>query len=349
MKKFLCVMAVVLLTTTVLFAAGQQTGGSASSAPAQAGTKVKWIFSATNAADNPSVVTARTMADRITARTNGNWTFEFYPAATLANEADTVEMTRTGTVHWIQTGATFMEVYLPEAGALGLPYLFRRWEDQRKFLRDSPFMTSKWKELETLTGLRYVDSLNLGARNLTTRGIKSVKSPADLRGAKIRSQQPQSRQNMVNALGATAVPMSLEEVYIAIQTGVIQGQENPIINIYLNKFYEVSDDLYKTEHSYGEGSYFVNGLAFDRLPEEYKAIWNEEWPVMMKEFEALTSKSEEEAEAAIRASGVRIWEQKDLNMQAFWDSAADMIQKNYMSNPVWTAVINAVNQYCGYK
>jgi tripartite ATP-independent transporter DctP family solute receptor len=345
MKKTVALCMVLLLTAGVVFAGGKQDSGAAASADA----KVKWIFSATNPGDHPSIITAKAMADRITARTNGNWTFEFYPGGALAGEPDAVEMTRTGTVNWISTSSMFMETYVAPAGALGLPYLFRSWEDQRKFTEESPYMKNLWKTLEQNTNLRFVTCLNLGARDLTTKGVKRVRTPADLNGAKIRSQPPESRQNMVNSLGATAVPMSLGEVYVAIQTGVIQGQENPITTVWVSKFYEVTDDLYKTEHSYGEMAYFVNGPSFDKLPDEYKKIWDEELKIMIKETNEAMDKSEKEAEQNIKNAGVRIWEQSDLDMPAFYKSAADMINAKYMSNADWAAVVKEVNNYCGYN
>lgn len=342
MKKTLA----LLLALTMIFAFC--VGGATASADDVPDVKVNWVFSCTNAADNPSVIIAQEMADRVTERTNGNWTFSFYPASALAGEADAVEMTRIGTVHWIQTTSTYMELYMPEFGALGLPYLFRSWDDQLSFTKDSEFMKDLFAQLEEQTGLRWIGSLNAGARQLVTCGIDPIKCPADLNGAKIRSQQPESRQNMVASLGATPVPMSLDEVYIAMQTGVIDGQENPTNTIWINKFYEITDDLYKTEHNYGEMGYFLNAAAYDALPEEYKAIWDEEWAVLMERTAEAFIAAEGEAEQAIRDSGVRIWEQEDLDMQAFYDSAAAMIEEKYMSDPVWAGVVNAVNEYCGY-
>lgn len=338
-----------LLAFAVLCVALQSAYVGAAQGGSMPDVKVKWVFTAMNVADHPGVTTIRDMAARIKERTNGNWTIELYPAGILANEADAVEMTRAGTVNLIQTSVMFMELYMPEFGALGFPYLFRSWNDMHNFINNSEFMKEKWSTLEKSFGLRYVDCLYTGARDLVTKGVQRVRSPADLKGAKIRSQQPPSRQNMVASLGATPVPMSLEEVYIATQTGVIQGQENPIATIWINKFYEVTDDLYKTAHNYADMAYFVNAEGFDALPAEYKQVWHEEWGRMIDEFDVIFLAAEKESEENIRKHGVRIWTQDDMDMQAFYDSAADMIEKNYMGNPTFAAVVKAVRSFCGYE
>src|SRR5262249_29210444 len=121
--------------------------------------------------------------------------------------------------------------------------------------------------------LHIVRSQYLGARHVVLRQEKDVKVPADLAGLKLRVPGSEAWQFLGNALGANATPLAFEEIYLALQTGTIDGLENPLPDIISNKFYEVSKQIVLTGHMVANTFFtmsntFWNGLSDD----EKKAI-----------------------------------------------------------------------------
>ncbi|MEP9386452.1 TRAP transporter substrate-binding protein DctP [Mesorhizobium sp. KR9-304] len=120
-------------------------------------------------------------------------------------------------------------------------------------------------------GLHIVRSQYLGSRQVMLRKPKEVKVPADLAGLKLRMPGSEAWQFLGNALGANATPLSFEEIYLALQTGTIDGLENPLPDIISNKFYEVAKQVVLTNHMVSNTFFTFAGGFWNGLSDEEKA------------------------------------------------------------------------------
>jgi tripartite ATP-independent transporter DctP family solute receptor len=154
--------------------------------------------------------------------------------------------------------------------------------------------------------LHIVRSQYLGSRHVVLRQEKDVKTPADLAGVKLRVPGSEAWQFLGNALGANATPLAFEEIYLALQTGTIDGLENPLPDIISNKFYEVSKQIVLTGHMVANTFFtfsntFWNGLGDD----EKKAIESAEAAAKKFNDDGVVA-TEKEAVAFLEGKGVKV-------------------------------------------
>jgi len=154
--------------------------------------------------------------------------------------------------------------------------------------------------------LHIVRSQYLGSRQVMLRTVRDVKVPADLAGLKLRMPGSEAWQFLGNALGANATPLSFEEIYLALQTGTIDGLENPLSDILSSKFYEVAKQIVLTDHMVSNTFFTMAGPFWDSLsPEEKAAIEKAEDEA--KAFnDAGVLGTEKEAVAMLESNGVTV-------------------------------------------
>jgi tripartite ATP-independent transporter DctP family solute receptor len=314
------------------------------------GEKMVWLLPQTQNEDNPSCIASDAFAEAMAEATGGRWTIEVYYGGSMGSENETLEMCRVNTIQIVPANVSSMEQYIPDFGVFVLPYLFRTWDDLDDYIHNSPKCVDLWTRLQDATNLKMISVMNNGTRCLSTVGIDPIKSPEDLKGTKIRSMEAPVWQNVISCLGGSPIAVAFNELYVALQTGVVQGQDNPLALTYSQKFYEVLDDFYKTDHCYNTSSYYVNADAWNGLSDSDKELFNELWQeYMIDYYNEIYADFEANAIAEMEKSGLRIWEQEDLDMEAFYASADEMIQREYMSNEIYAGYITDVKEYCGYN
>lgn len=357
MKKGLAILIMVLMVFNIVGCSSNDSentnvGGSkeASSSDTTKKDSVVWKMCNGVSDTHPQSITLEKFAEEFSKATNGRITIEVYHNNSLGSEEELTEMTRTNTLQGFFGNVTSgLPSFMDEFGVFALPYLFRTYDDAHEYLTQSEKAKELWDELEGMTNLKFIgDSLN-GSRALTTANT-IVKSPEDLNGIMLRSMTAQVWQDVISSLGATPVPISYNELYVALQTGVVEGQDNGIANVFDAKFYEVQKYFYKTEHGYTISGFFTNTEAWNSLSEDeqksFKDLFNkyciDEYNVLMEEYY-------KEAEEACEEAGMQIIEQDELDMQAFYDNAAKMVDKKYMSNDKYKEIILDIRNYFGYK
>lgn len=196
--------------------------------------------------DYPTTMGMKYMGKLLDERSNGRIKMQVYGGAQLGQEKETIEMTQAGTIAFNRINAAPLGSFSPAIGVYSLPYIFRD-EDHLWKVLEGPVGKGLMKGLETsnLVGLAYYDS---GARSFYTKG-KAIKTPADMKGMKIRVQQSKIFVELINSLGASATPMNYGEVYSGLQTGIIDGAENNAPSLWTSKHYEVAKYYSLDEHS----------------------------------------------------------------------------------------------------
>jgi len=226
-------------------------------------------------ADATDVLTSRKhaqcmiFANLVNARGGGRIEVQVYGAGALGAEREYVEAIMAGTVQaGIASGV--MGGFLREAMVTDIPYLFPSASIAWKVL-DGPFGDKLSNLLLEKTGLRNLAFAEVGFRHFTN-DVRPIKSPADVKGLKIRVQENPLFMTLIKALGGNPTPIAWTEVYTALQTGVVDGHENPISSTVFAKIYEVQKYLTLDGHVYGVDWFVMNNKFFESLPEDLRYI-----------------------------------------------------------------------------
>ncbi len=198
------------------------------------------------------------LKEAVEKRSGGQIKVDLFPSSQLGGEREMQEMVSLGTLEMTVTGVAV--IYEPLYALLEAPFLYRD-RDHIKKVMASP-MVAELGESLLKKGIRYVGFYENGFRNITN-GKRAINAPADVKGLKIRTPENLAQIETFKALGAVATPMAFSELYNALAQGVVDGQENPLQNIWNGKFYEVQKHLAMTGHIYNS-AYVVVSEAFGK-------------------------------------------------------------------------------------
>ncbi|WP_091181949.1 TRAP transporter substrate-binding protein [Paramicrobacterium humi] len=225
------------------------------------------------AASTPVNQGALRFKDTVEKKTDGRVTVEVYPAEQLGSEPEMIEGLELGSVSIAIVATAVLADTCPQFGAYALPYVIEGDTSEEQYANLRKLTGSKFNEdivekcAEDTGNLVVDNSWWYGNRNLTTRSTE-VNVPEDMRGLDIRTPPADLHTMGIKAFGAQAVPMAFSEVYTALDTGVIDGQENPISTIYENALFEVQDYLSLTKHMTQNQTLVMNNDFFEGLPKE---------------------------------------------------------------------------------
>lgn len=203
-------------------------------------------------------------AKRAAELSNGQVSVEVFPAGVMGTHQSCQEQVAMGTLDFYPTTAGLVSVFDPNRTQelIELPYLFDSYAQAYAFM-DTPFV-SKFYEPLLARGIRYLATWDNGFRQMTN-SVRPINKPDDMKGLKIRVVQSEMSINIINALGGSGVPMSYSELYTALSQKVVDGQENPFMNIYASKFYEVQKFLSVTRHQYSTLPVIMSEKTWNKL------------------------------------------------------------------------------------
>lgn len=237
----------------------------AMAAPASADT---WRYAFEEALTEVQGVFAQKFKEEIEANTDHE--IELYPFGTLGKSSDIMEQTQTGILQFVDQSPGFTGALIPEAQVFFVPYMLPDQHDALvKFFRDSKAIHELFPPLYAAQGLELLTMFPEGEVAMTTQ--EPVSSPADLNEVKFRVMTNPLLVESYKAFGATPTPLPWGEVYGALQTGIIQGQENPTFFIESTKMYEVTNDITYAGHNNFTTAVMANKDFFDGLSDEDKS------------------------------------------------------------------------------
>jgi tripartite ATP-independent transporter DctP family solute receptor len=272
--------------TRALACAAAAVGLAFTAAAAQAQTKLKWAH--VYEIGEPYHVQALWAADEIKKRTNGKYEIQVFPASQLGNENQINEGLGLGTVDMIYTGAAFAGSIHKPIAITNAPFILRDFEHW-KLYRDSKLFRDIAKGYEDKTRHKVVTLTYYGQRHLTAN--KEIKKPEDMKGMKLRVPPAPLYLMFTKSVGANATPIAFAEVYLALQQGTVDGQENPLPTIMAKKFYEVQSHVMLTGHITESLLSIVGSHVWAKLSADEK-----------KAFEEVLSQAASKASDEIRAS-----------------------------------------------
>lgn len=302
---------------------------------AQAPTKLTFGHGA--APGNPRHEAAVKFAETIKARTNGRLEIQVAHSAQLGDDAAMITALRSGTLDISANSQGAMANVVPEYAALGLPFLFTDMQKAWQLL-DGPVgeELSKRTAAKGMVVLGYWDN---GIRHVTNNK-RPIKTPADINGLKIRTPPDTMTMDIMQALGADAQQIKFSELYVALQQGVVDGQENPLTNIASAKLYEVQKYLSLTGHKYEANPFVMSKRSWERLSTADQKVFMEAAAEATQMQRKLSKEADEKLTTDLKAKGVQI---DTVDRKAFVE-ATKAVYTKWGSGPAGDFVKRVVQQ-----
>jgi tripartite ATP-independent transporter DctP family solute receptor len=252
-------------------------------------------------------------AGEIAERTDGRYEITVYPASQLGKESDINQGLTLGTVDIIISGSSFAAREFPPIGVTYYPYIFRDADHLLAYAKSDVYkeLTAGYEEA---SGHHIAATTYYGTRHSTAN--KDVTQCSDLEGVKMRVPDVPAYLAMPQSCGANTAPIAFAEVYLALQNGTVDAQENPLTTIEAKKFYEVQTNIALTGHIVDHLNTIVSQTRWASLSDEDKAIFTE---VMQESAERATQKivaREAELVDEFKAKGINVTEVDKATFEA---------------------------------
>ena len=203
---------------------------------------------------------------RVQEKLKGKVVVQLYGSSQLGDDTEMMQKVKLGTLD-LSLPSTVMSSVVPSFGLFEMPYLVRDREHMKRIEKDIVWPTLSPQAEKS--GYKILAVWENGFRQITTNSRPIVK-PEDLKGIKLRVPKGKWRVKMFQAYGASPSAMGLSEVFVALQTGVMDGQENPLTQIYTSKFQEVQKYLSMTDHVYTPAYLVTSVRRWEALPADVR-------------------------------------------------------------------------------
>ena len=297
-------------------------------------------FSHVVAKDTPKGKAAERFKELAETATKGRVKIELYPNSTLYKDKEELEALQLGAVQMLAPSlAKFGPLGIKEFELFDLPYIF---PDKAALDRvtDGPIGHDLLKKLEPkgLLGLAFWDN---GFKMMSSN--RPMHTPASMKGLKLRIQASKVLDAQMRALGANPQVMAFSEVYQALQTGVVDGAENPPSNLYTQKMHEVQKPLTATNHGYIGYAVIVNKKFWDKLPADLRAQLETAMKEATKYADTIAQQENDQALEAVKKFGKTLIYTPTEKEKAEWRAALLPVHKT-MEERIGKELINAVNK-----
>lgn len=252
-------------------------------------------------------------------RLDGQAKVSVYGSSQLGSDSQMLNKLKLGTMD-LALPSSIMSSVAPEFSLFEMPYLIEDRDHMRRvrddFLRDTLYEAAEGKNYK-LIGI-----WENGFRQITNN-VRPINVPSDLDGIKLRTPSGVWRVEMFESYGASPAPMALSEAFVALQTGAMDGQENPLIQIYSQRFQEVQDYLSLSNHVYTP-AYVLAGASWSRLPEEVRQVLVETAEEVEEYALEQGAKLDDSLLAKFEEAGMEI---NKVDTKAFVDGSAKIYKK----------------------
>lgn len=229
-------------------------------APAGAQTVLK--FSHTDNPDGLRDQAAKLFAQKVEQYTQGRYKVRVFPSGQLANDPKAIEQLQLGGVDFTVSATGSYATHLRTLNLTALPFLVDTYEQGWKFYDESKWLQKQFSLLPS-KGFRYLATFEAGFRCFSTK--MPLNSPADAKGKKMRVYPNDMIRWIMESIGFSPVVLPVTEVYLAIQQGTVDGQENPIDTIYSLRFYEVAKYITLTNHVYSPIPLTISEITWSKF------------------------------------------------------------------------------------
>ncbi len=302
-------------------------------------------FSHVVAADTPKGKAADMFAKKAAELTGGKVKVEVYANSTLYKDKEEMEALQLGAVQMLAPSlAKFGPLGVKEFEVFDLPFIFNGYDDLHK-VTNGPVGKQLLSKLEPkgIRGLAFWDN---GFKSFSANS--PIKAPADLKGKKMRIQSSKVLEEQMRSVGSMPQVMAFSEVYQALQTGVVDGTENPISNLYTQKMHEVQKHLTLTEHGYLGYAVIVNKKYWDGLPADIRKQREDAMEQSTRYANQIAKVENDSSLEAVKKSGkTAVYAPTKDERLAFKKAMVSVHQK--MESRVGKETIQAVYRDTGFK
>ncbi|WP_206169658.1 TRAP transporter substrate-binding protein [Tropicibacter alexandrii] len=307
MNKFLMSAAAAALAVT---------GATGAMAACDDGEIVIKFSHVTNTDKHPKGIAATMFQERVNEEMNGKACVEVFPNSTLYNDDQVLEAMLNGDVQMAAPSLSKFEQFTKQFRIFDLPFMFKNIEAVDAF--QSSDAGQAMKESMVRRGLLGLQFWHNGMKQMSAN--KPLNSPSDAAGLKFRVQPSDVIKAQMEAIGVSPQPMAFSEVYGALQTGVVDGQENTWSNIYGQKFFEVQDGITETNHGIIDYMVVTSVDWWDSLPEDVRTQLATILEEVTTERNAAVGQVDSDARQAILDAGSTIRELDAEQRQAWVDA-----------------------------
>lgn len=284
-KKRAAILAVLLVFCLTIILSGCSSSGSNSAAAtdnseteqtsntSSDGQDVSvWNVASIQTEDHPQTQAVIKMGELFSEKTNGRYKFNVYPNELLGPQRETLEQVQYGVIEMAVIGNANISSFVDGFLTFEMPYLFDNIEQQKTFFTNSDNVSDLYAQTEQYN-FKIATYFTAGTRNMYAS--KPIRTLDDLKGMKIRTAESETYSQMMQALGGSATPMSMGEVFTAIQSGVVDGAENNEASYANSKHYEIAPYYSYTQHLCVPDFLIVNTDLYNSLSDEDKQAFNE--------------------------------------------------------------------------
>ncbi len=213
---------------------------------------------------------AEQFAAEVKDKSGGKIEISIQPNAVLGDDRSMMEQAAAGALDFTFAESARFQIYYPVAEVYALPYMIKDFDTAKKALFDTPSGQDLMKKIHDEKGMTILAQAYNGTRQTTSN--KAINSIDDMKGLKLRV--PNAKTNLAYAknVGASPTPMAFSEVYLALQTNAVDGQENPLPTIQAQKFYEVQKYLAMTNHILNDALYLASNETLKKLPADLQEV-----------------------------------------------------------------------------
>lgn len=258
--------AAALLITAAL---AMSAGCGKSTADGEEVQRYAWPLATASPEDTVTQIFAEAFAGEVGRLSDGKMKIQVYPNSTLGGDRELLETCRDGDIPFVIQNTAPQVTFMPDLAIFDMPCRFDTIEEVREKVDDEAFYGLLENVYED-GGYKLLGYADQGFRVMSTN--KNVTSFADFKGQKIRTMENSYHLDFWKAIGAAPTPMTFSEVYIGLQQGTIDAQENPYEVIVSNRLYEQQDYVVETNHLPHLISLIVSDSFFQELPEEKQEI-----------------------------------------------------------------------------
>lgn len=280
-----------------------------------------WPLGTSSPEDTVTQIYAEKFADEVSRLSDGKMKIEVYPNSTLGGDRELLESCRDGDIPFVVQNTAPQVTFLPDTAVFDLPSAFSTIEEAREAV-DNPEFYQKMEKVYEDGGYKLLGYADQGFRVMSTN--KEIRDISDFKGQKIRTMENSYHLDFWKDLGANPTPMTFSEVYIGLQQGTIDAQENPYEVIVSSKLYEQQDYVVETNHLPHYISLIVSDEFYKDLPEDQQKIITEAAETAKEYARQASDDRIDDRIKTIEDSGTKIIRLSDETKEQIRDAASDI-------------------------
>lgn len=273
------------------------------------------------AVGNPRHEASVKFAEVVKARSGGRIEVQVAPSAQLGDDAAMVTALRTGALDMSANSQGAVANAVPEYAAYGMPFMFSSPAAAFRLL-DGP-LGKELADKSAEKGLVLLGTWDNGIRQMTN-SKRAISKVEDMKGLKMRVPPDATLVDIMKSLGAESQQIKFAELYVALQQGVVDGQENPLVNIHASKLYEVQKHLALTNHQFQMTPFLMSKRSWDRLSDADRKAVQEAAAEATALQRRLSQEADDKLLAELKAKGVLV---STPDKAAFAKATADVVAK----------------------